>query len=479
MTVNQKITALAVATIGDEDDPPADTIPFCEAVQRLHTKFGATESEVAMWMFLHAEVLRGWIISRGRGGKTIGGRIFAGERTPSTSVLMAVRWIIAHDVHLSAAQVDALVVDDDDRWIDFKTAEDLVSKKAQNVEREKEIIQTWRGVHKKMTDIDSPTLGMPDKVSVIIPFGNFARNIEDGLVMRKQFESFLKRQALSNKIDVMATFADDVVDRSGRSVALPTKTTIDLLREAGDDPVVGLHYRAEITLGRKLWMDDNSRLSYDAEIAGRFKLGRYTLCEAVQFILENEEMGIDAASMLTKLEQDVKNGMLACYPADHIDKWAYADGARVRPWYLECYWNDLNLWLDEREKRIMCRFPDPSKQLSTSVLQELPTIAKPVSISKSARVDVHRVEDLPQRFKRGDALRYELQELISGLRREKAEPNAADVIRHIRPTVQEGGVIVGLKEDGLYYLKHPGADEPLVLKHRLLHARITRLLSTQ
>lgn len=370
MTVNQKTTALAVATIGDEDDPPADTIPFSKAVQRLHAKCGATETEVAMWMFLYPEVLRGWAVRRGSDREIIGGRIYSGERKPSESVSIAVRWIMANDVHLSATQVDALVVDDDDRWIDFETAKELISKKAKNAKTEEEIIQAWRGVHEKLTDIENPTFDMPEKVAVTIPFGYYAKKIEGGLVMRKQFESFLKRQAesflgqpaLASNPDAMATLADEVVDRSGRSLVPPTKTTIDLLREAGKDPVVGLHYRAQLTSGKNFWMDDASRLAYDRDLTERFKLGRYKLWEAVQFILEGEKMAIDPSSMLVKLEQGIKNGALTCHLADHIDQWVYADGERFRPWHLECYWSDLNLWLDEREKRITCRFPDPAKQ---------------------------------------------------------------------------------------------------------------------
>ena len=388
MTVNQKTAALAVATIGDEDDPPADTIPFSEAVQRLHAKCGATETEVAMWMFLHPEVLRGWAVRRGSDGEIIGGRIFSGERKPSKSVSIAVRWIKAHDVHLSAAQVDALVVDDDDRWIDFETAKELISKKAKNAKTEEEIIQAWRGVHEKLTDIENPTFGMPYRVSVTIPFGYYAEKIEGGLVMRKQFESFLKRQAESNETDAGAAFADDVVDRSGRSVALPIKTTIDLLREAGKDPVVGLHYRAQLTSGRNFWMDDASRLVYDRDLTERIKLGRYKLWEAVQFILEGEKMAIDASSMLAKLEQGIKNGTLTCYSADHIDEWVYTDGERVRPWYLECYWDDLNLWLDEREKRIMCRFPEPA---SGNIPSKMQTARRPMSTELWRQEEILRV----------------------------------------------------------------------------------------
>jgi hypothetical protein len=82
-------------------------------------------------------------------------------------------------------------------------------------------------------------------------------------------------------------------------------------------------------------------------------------------------------------------------------------------------------------------------------------------------------------MQRGDQLRYELSEVIGQLRRDGLDLSTHTVIKRIKRTVDEGGVIVGMKEDGLYFVDVPGADETKVLKLKDLKARIDRLIKAQ
>ena len=87
--------------------------------------------------------------------------------------------------------------------------------------------------------------------------------------------------------------------------------------------------------------------------------GRYTLEEASESV--ERDGGERGADVLRKLVAAVNEGTLAVYAPGRYARYDYGDKAasRVRAYYEEAYWNDLNAWLDTSEPRIRYRFPNP------------------------------------------------------------------------------------------------------------------------
>lgn len=105
------------------------------------------------------------------------------------------------------------------------------------------------------------------------------------------------------------------------------------------------------------------------------------------------------------------------------------------------------------------------------------------SLAQAAKPEPSRGKGVLAGIQRADQLRYELSEVIGQMRRDGLELNTHAVIKQIKRTVDKGGVIIGIKEDGLYYVDVPGdvagADDPNVMKMKDLKARIGRLLKAQ
>jgi hypothetical protein len=170
---------------------------------------------------------------------------------------------------------------------------------------------------------------------------------------------------------------------------------VDLIRELRNDPIIGLHYRAEITSGRNMWMDDNSRKEHNRGIVERFNIGRYTLWEAAQLISENGKLKIDAPSLVKNLVAAIMSGKLKCYARGYENNWLYKEGESIRPWYLECYWLDLNVWLNETEPQITFRLGDPKHlsvdgKLTPHAAQASPATVPVPAVSSPTIVPVQR-----------------------------------------------------------------------------------------
>ena len=100
---------------------------------------------------------------------------------------------------------------------------------------------------------------------------------------------------------------------------------------------------------------------YKQQAEEKRKAGRFNLEEAVKLIAaggyENEEL------MLAKLVADAGTGTLPTYMSGSRAKNEYQNrqGRFKSPniFYDECYWDDLNKWLDDNERRISYRFAPP------------------------------------------------------------------------------------------------------------------------
>ncbi len=91
----------------------------------------------------------------------------------------------------------------------------------------------------------------------------------------------------------------------------------------------------------------------------RWANGRYTLDEATIQIVQNT--GADAQTMFDKLIRAVRNHSLPVYGPNKIDLY---EPEKVQECFEEIYWDDLNTWLAENEKRIEWRFPKPTSPTS-------------------------------------------------------------------------------------------------------------------
>ncbi len=66
--------------------------------------------------------------------------------------------------------------------------------------------------------------------------------------------------------------------------------------------------------------------------------------------------------MLKKLIKTVSDEILPVY--EHRKNALY-QSQKVRTFHEEAYWNDLNIWLGEKETRLTWQFPSPEKTSTT------------------------------------------------------------------------------------------------------------------
>lgn len=108
-----------------------------------------------------------------------------------------------------------------------------------------------------------------------------------------------------------------------------------------------------------------NRAGYEAHLqalAQRQSVGRYTLEEAA--IAIKEATGARDDEMLHKFRKAAGAGALPTYEPGKNSQYIYGEdfASRVRESYEEAYWDDLNTWLEAKEKRITWRFPAPVSQ---------------------------------------------------------------------------------------------------------------------
>lgn len=104
---------------------------------------------------------------------------------------------------------------------------------------------------------------------------------------------------------------------------------------------------------------------YDHEmklLAQRQAVGRYTLEEAAMAV--SKATGARADEILHKVMEAAGAGALPTYERGKDSRYIYGEGfaSRVRDFYEEAYWDDLNAWIEANEKRITWRFSAPASQ---------------------------------------------------------------------------------------------------------------------
>jgi hypothetical protein len=105
---------------------------------------------------------------------------------------------------------------------------------------------------------------------------------------------------------------------------------------------------------------------YQQALESRRANGRYTLEEAAIFI--HEVAGERADEILKKLMAAAGTDALATYEPNKKARYMHGNNfaSRVRDFYEEAYWNDLNDWLNKNEPRLVCKFPTATAPVEQS-----------------------------------------------------------------------------------------------------------------
>ena len=113
-------------------------------------------------------------------------------------------------------------------------------------------------------------------------------------------------------------------------------------------------------------------LVYERQTEERRAAGRYTLEEAAECLHRHAGERTDA--MQRKLLAAANKGDLKVYEPSKKARYEYGsdkDAKEARPFYEETFWTDLNIWLEDNEKRITWRFPAPASQTQASDSQQV------------------------------------------------------------------------------------------------------------
>ena len=111
---------------------------------------------------------------------------------------------------------------------------------------------------------------------------------------------------------------------------------------------------------------------YKDGLTSRLAAGRYTLEEAALAIEEGTKEGERAAEMLVKLMAAALAGDLLTYEPGRNARYTYGVefATRVRYFYEETHWDDLNSWLYKNEPRIKFKFPTPDRKAPATKREE-------------------------------------------------------------------------------------------------------------
>ena len=190
---------------------------------------------------------------------------------------------------------------------------------------------------------------------------------------------------------IAAVLAPDLPDEASENAKLvramerlavlePHETRLKALAMAGEVPLIAdcrLRLPVALPVGEKLrrafvplrWVSnyclelgigvmpaDSTPLDCSEQEQRKKEQGRYTLEEAAREIAVNS--GAD--------EKDILGGLIEAATAGGLPVYRPGKQQRYRPqvvrgFYEEAYWDDLNQWLNDNEKRICWRFSEPDK----------------------------------------------------------------------------------------------------------------------
>jgi hypothetical protein len=99
--------------------------------------------------------------------------------------------------------------------------------------------------------------------------------------------------------------------------------------------------------------------------------------------------------MISKLMTSAGSGALPTYEPGKKALYKYGEdfASRVRDFYEESYWNDLNVWLNKNEPRLDFKFPNPctTDTADAAKVEAAPAKLKPVPMATPAQVTQNKL----------------------------------------------------------------------------------------
>jgi hypothetical protein len=110
------------------------------------------------------------------------------------------------------------------------------------------------------------------------------------------------------------------------------------------------------TIEACLLNEEDLRRQWKAQDDNKQRAGRYTLKEAAQTLSDNAN--VRNPDMLQKLRMAVESGKLPVYWPGGDDRYLYGPkfATKIRDYYEEARWDELNKWLDSNELGVRFRF---------------------------------------------------------------------------------------------------------------------------
>ena len=132
------------------------------------------------------------------------------------------------------------------------------------------------------------------------------------------------------------------------------------------------------------------------------RAGLYTIAEAVEVIKREADVNIH-----DHLIEAVHSAALPTYEPNSTKRYIYGKDKRIRDFYEEVYWEDLNNWLEVNERLISYRFPDPNATKAPNEAESGAWTQK--QLDELFEFHEHeRVIKKNRAFKKATAERYEL-----------------------------------------------------------------------
>lgn len=163
--------------------------------------------------------------------------------------------------------------------------------------------------------------------------------------------------------------------------------------------------------------------------------GRYTLEDAAQAIADATGERLDG--LLANLMASRRAGVLPTYAPG---KNARYTSKTVRDFYEECFWDDLNKWLDANEQRISWRFPKPEHACNQA------PAAPPVSTSALPNVESERVHLKPSKSPERGVTKAEI--LAAEWPLPSDAPKLENILREIPKWVEAACTRIGQRGKG-------------------------------
>jgi hypothetical protein len=169
--------------------------------------------------------------------------------------------------------------------------------------------------------------------------------------------SRIERNLYNDVLELVRVGAMTPIDPASGCIVDPKSSIEAKWRLTRDDVETFLRFARFDSEGKRDFLLDRKRRQGE---------GRYNLRQAARML---ERGGERYEPLLRRLVSAAESNEIPTYAPGTYQKLHYGankgEQRAVRDWYEEVYWNDLNSWLEEHERRIRFRFQEPQGQSNT------------------------------------------------------------------------------------------------------------------